>query len=225
MIAQPSCNTAKITIYTNQPKEISPDLFGIFFEDLNYAADGGLYAELIQNRSFEYSSADHPDWNFLTGWEILQSSGKCSISLETEAPIHPNNPHYLVLNAQAANGGIGLRNRGFDGIPLMSGENYNVSLFARALTGSIGPLIVRLESRTGMVLGEATLAEPVSEWMKYTTTIQSKASDRYARFVLLFFGSGCLAVDMISLFPKKTFRNRSNGLREELGQVIADLKP
>ena len=64
-------STAEITIHADQPKAISPDLFGIFFEDLNYAADGGLYAELIQNRSFAYSSADFPDWNFFTGWELL----------------------------------------------------------------------------------------------------------------------------------------------------------
>src|SRR5438552_19196774 len=83
-------------------KAISPDLFGIFFEDLNYAADGGLYAELIQNRSFEYSSADDSDWTFVTGCELIQRGGNCSIALGTEPPVHPNNPHYLVMNVEAS---------------------------------------------------------------------------------------------------------------------------
>ena len=130
-----SISTAEVTIHADQPKAISPDLFGIFFEDLNYAADGGLYAELIQNRSFAYSSADYPDWNFFTGWELIQIGGKCSIALGTETPLHPNNPHYLVLNLEGAGGEVRLRNGGFDGIVIKAGEAYNLSLFARVLAG------------------------------------------------------------------------------------------
>src|SRR4051812_38573285 len=84
--------TAQVTIQADQPKPISPDLFGIFFEDINYSADGGLYAELIQNRSFAHTSADAPDWNFFTGWELIQHGGQNSIALGTESPVHPNNP-------------------------------------------------------------------------------------------------------------------------------------
>jgi alpha-N-arabinofuranosidase len=215
--------TAEITIQADQPKAISSDLFGIFFEDLNYAADGGLYAELIQNRSFEYSSADHWDWNFLTAWELIQrDSGKCSIALETETPVHPDNPHYLVLNFD---GEVGLKNGGFDGIALKAGEYYNVSLFARALTGELGVLTARLESRTGEVLGETNLPQPTGEWAKYTATIQCRADDCDARFCLLVSGAGVLALDVVSLFPQKTFCNRPNGLRADLAEVIADLKP
>ncbi len=137
--------TAQMSIQADQPRPISPDLFGIFFEDINYAADGGLYAELIQNRSFEYSAADNPDWNFFTAWELLQPRGKGSITLETEAPIHPNNPHYLVLTVE---GEVGIRNTGFDGMVFKAGDSYNVSLFARVLEGTIGELRVRLERRT-----------------------------------------------------------------------------
>lgn len=213
----------EITIHANQSKAISPDLFGIFFEDLNYAADGGLYAELIQNRSFEYSSADHPDWNFFTGWELKQNSGACSIALGTKTPIHPNNPHYLVLNVEGSE--VGLCNGGFDGIVLKGGKSYVISLFARALSGEIGTLQVRLVSRLGEVLGEATLAEPTNDWVKYTATITPTVEEHFARFVLLISGAGSLAVDVISLFPQKTFHNRANGLRADLAQVIADLKP
>ncbi len=216
---------AKITIQTDQPKPISPDLFGIFFEDINYAADGGLYAELIQNRSFEYTSADNPDWNFFTGWELIQSGGTCSIGLADASPLHPNNPHYLVLNIVAGTKAVGLCNMGYDGIVLKAGETYEVSLFARQVSGQIGSITIRLESRTGETLGEATLPNPTGDWAKYTATIEPSASDNFARFVVLVNGSGSVALDVISLFPQKTFHNRSNGLRADLAQVIADLKP
>lgn len=215
---------ARIRIQADQPTPISPDLFGIFFEDLNYAADGGLYAELIQNRSFEYSSADHPDWNFLTGWELLEPGAACAVALERAAPLHPNNPHYLVLRPQAA-GAAGLRNGGFDGIALRAGAAYQVSLFARALHGEVGPITVRLEARTGELLGQATLDAPTAEWARLGATIECGGDDRHGRFVLLYSGGGTLALDMISLFPQDTFRSRANGLRADLAQAIADLQP
>ena len=214
--------TAQVTVEADRPKAISPDLFGIFFEDINYAADGGLYAELIQNRSFEYSSADNPDWNFFTAWELVQHGGKCSISLETEQPIHPNNPHYLVLNVD---GEVGLRNTGFDGIVYKARDCYDVSLFARAISGTVGAITVRMETRTGEVLGEAELPPPTGEWAKYTTTIRAANDEKHGRFTLLIQGTGAVALDVISLFPQKTFRNRLNGMRADLAQVIADLKP
>jgi hypothetical protein len=214
---------AEIHIRADQAKPISPDLFGIFFEDLNYAADGGLYAELIQNRSFEYSSADNPDWNFFTAWELRQDSGKSAIALDTETPLHPNNPHYLVVNLD--DGEVELCNSGFDGIVLKAGAAYQLSLFARVLSGSIDAPQVRLMSRLGAVLGEVTLDQPTGTWAKYTATITPAADEGFARFVLRLKGTGALALDVVSLFPQETFRNRSNGLRADLAQVIADLKP
>ena len=82
-------------------KKISPDLFGLFFEDINYAADGGLYAELVQNRSFEYNPAERREWHPLSFWEyITPGFSYGNISVETAAPINPNNPHYIVLEAE-----------------------------------------------------------------------------------------------------------------------------
>ncbi len=217
--------SAMLAVQAGEATPISPDLFGIFFEDINYAADGGLYAELIQNRSFEYSSADNPDWNFFTGWEVVQQDGSCLVGLADASPIHPNNPHYVVLNVVSRSGAVGIRNAGYDGIVLKAGESYDVSLFARNLSGDIGTLTVRLESRTGEVLGEAQLPQPNGDWVQYTTTIQATGSDNHGRFVVLMSGSGAIALDVISLFPQKTFHNRANGLRADLAQVIADLKP
>ncbi|HEX3023736.1 MAG TPA: hypothetical protein VHP12_00875, partial [Chitinophagaceae bacterium] len=110
-----------INIKANQPAvAIQPAIWGIFFEDINYAADGGLYAELIQNRSFEYTPTDKISWNCLTAWEYITPGyayGK--IDIETNAPINSNNPHYVVLNVEETNqDGVGLKNTGFGGIPV-----------------------------------------------------------------------------------------------------------
>ena len=220
----PSANApVHISVRADQAKPISPDLFGLFFEDLNHAADGGLYAELIQNRSFAYTSEDHLDWNFLTAWELTGAT--CSVTLGREAPVHPHNPHYLTLRIAEPNGVGRLRNNGFDGIAVKAGSSYEVSLFARVLTGEISPLAVRLESKTGDVLGEAILPAPGPAWAKYSATLVVHSDDRDARFAVQFAGSGTLALDVVSLFPRATFYNRPNGLRADLAQVIADLSP
>ena len=217
-------------------KRISPDLFGIFFEDLSHASDGGLYAELIQNRSFEFQATEQPTWNPLTCWELTKrGGGQGSISVEVAEPIHPNNPHYVVLEVAQPGSGVGLMNPGFDGIPVQAGESYNVSVFARQIylgprwggtyKGETPPLTARLESKDGESLGEVSLKSPGWEWSHLTGTITAGRTDQDARFVLLESGRGGVALDMISLFPENTFRNRPNGLRADLAQVIADLKP
>jgi alpha-L-arabinofuranosidase len=218
-------------------KPISPDLFGIFFEDLNYAADGGLYAELIQNRSFEYEASEQVAWNSLTSWElVLRGGGKGSLAIETASPIHPNNPHYVVVNVATPGAGVGLANSGFDGIVVQAGEKYDLSLFARQLylgprwggTQKFdvpSPLVVRLESADGTVLGEASVNVLGSPWQRHTATITAAQTDPKARLVLLATTQGGLGLDEISLFPHRTFRDHPNGLRADLAQVLADLKP
>src|SRR5437867_925897 len=96
----------RIAIDLNQPgKPISPDLFGIFFEDLNYAADGGLYAELVQNRSFEYQATEQLNWTPLTAWEqVTRDGGRGSLKIADAVPVHPNNPHYIVVETQSPGG-------------------------------------------------------------------------------------------------------------------------
>jgi alpha-L-arabinofuranosidase len=207
-------------------KRISPDLVGIFFEDLSYAADGGLYAELIQNRSFDYSDADHVGWTPLTAWELIQrSGGQGSVAVETAEPLNTVNTSYAVLTVERPGGGVGLRNEGFGGISVKAGERYDVSLFARQLAGAASPLTVRLESKAGTLLAEARLPAPTAVWKKSAAVLAPSATDADARLVVLAGGTGKVALDMVSLFPEKTFHNRANGLRADLAQVIADLKP
>ena len=148
-------------------KAVSPDLVGIFFEDLSHAADGGLYAELVQNRDFEYSAADRDGWTPLTAWQLVQRDGaQGSVAVETTAPLNENNSSYAVLTVEKAGGGVGLQNDGFDGFAVKAGDRYNLSLFARQLAGSASPLVVRLETKTGAVLAEARLPSPATAWSR-----------------------------------------------------------
>jgi alpha-N-arabinofuranosidase len=219
--------SATVTLRAGDPgRAISPELFGVFFEDLNYAADGGLYAELIQNRSFEYAPAIRHEWHALTAWSVVPADAATgAVSIAEAAPLHPHNPHYAVLAAPATGGVVGLRNDGFDGIPVQVGSSYVFSVFARQLTGQAAPLQVRLESKDGAVLGEAVLPAPGAQWARSEATLHAVDTDPAARLVLLAAGAGQVAVDMVSLFPRATFRGRANGLRADLAQAIADLQP
>ncbi|MDD5183860.1 MAG: alpha-L-arabinofuranosidase C-terminal domain-containing protein [Paludibacter sp.] len=208
-------------------KAISPDLFGIFFEDINYAADGGLYAELVQNRSFEYSLSDHNGWNLFTGWEyITKGYGYGTISVETGSPVNPTNPHYAVLKIEdVGQEGTGLKNSGFDGIPVKVGEKYDFSVFLRPVSDNSFPVQVKLVGKKGVVLGETSFSTDSKGWKKYSATLTVTQTDDSAGLIVLAKAKGTLAIDMVSLFPQNTFKNRPNGLRADLAQTIADLKP
>ena len=219
-------------------KPISPDLFGIFYEDINYAADGGLYAELIQNRSFEYDATHNPAWNGFTAWTLEQrGNGKGLWMLEVTEPIHANNPHYAILRVTQPGEGVGLANEGFDGIPVKAGDTYDVSFFARQLYMNEGygeaisiegkpmPMVARLEGKDGKALGELDLKVAGWDWNPSSGFITATGTDDHAHFVLLAKAKGGIAIDQISLFPRKTFRDRKNGLRPDLAQAIAELHP
>lgn len=215
-------------------KKTSPHLFGLFFEDINYSADGGLYAELIQNRSFEYSPTDRREWSSFSFWEyITPGYSYGSVNVETNTPVHPNNPHYIVLNIEHVGNeekhtgpsGVGIKNTGFDGIVVKTGEQYNLSLFARQVTDDPVALTVSLQTPKGKILAEEKLSTSSKDWKKYTADLTSSESTDSASLVILATTKGKLALDVISLFPAKTFMNRPNGLRADLAQALADMKP
>ncbi len=231
--------SVQVTVHAAETgKPISPDLVGIFFEDLNYAADGGLYAELIQNRSFEYDATEQKAWNPLSFWELEQrGGGKGDVSVSTAAPLHPNNPHYAAIGVKEPGDGVGLRNPGFDGIPVRAGEAYDFSCFSHQLyrgekwtphngiDGKPMPVTVRLEAPNGDLLAELKFDVSGRPWQRYDGALTPSRDETGARLVLLAHAPGGLAVDHVSLFPRQTFRGRPNGLRADLAQVIADLRP
>ena len=215
---------ATITVQPEETKEISNLLLGIFFEDINYSADGGLYAELIQNRDFEYDPSDREgdkNWNSTHSWKL--EGDNATFTINTSDPVHPNNPHYAVLNIQQP--GAVLTNAGFDGIALQAGEKYDFSLFGRIPAGhKSNKLQVRLIDSNGTVQGEASITVSSRSWKTYKTVLTAKtAADTHLELQLQSVGE--VELDMISLFPQNTFKGRKNGLRADLAQTLADIHP
>lgn len=228
-----------LTISVGSPgRPISRNLVGVFFEDLNYAADGGLYAELIQNRSFEYSPTERPEWGPLSFWEtVKRGTGTGSIRLQSVRPIHENNPLYTMLTVDKPGDGVGLMNAGFDGIPLKAGDTYEASFWAyqafmndmwgsdNRIDGRPMPITLRLESAKGEILAETKMQVSGRQWQRYSAKLVPTIDTKDARFLLLAHARGGLALDMVSLFPVKTFLNHPNGLRADLARTIAEIKP
>ncbi|RNL84721.1 alpha-N-arabinofuranosidase [Sinomicrobium pectinilyticum] len=218
-----------VPVKNSKEKPISPDLFGIFFEDINYAADGGLYAEMVQNRSFEYNPSDRKGWHSLTAWKYLaEDFAYGTLTVETSEPLNENNPHYTVLNIEdegQGKGGLGLANSGFDGMVLKEGENYNFSVWSRLFSESAVPLRVELRDKEGKVYGHTTWTAESTDWKKYEARIAVTQSTDSAYLAVVAKGKGKIALDMVSLFPENTFKGRANGLRADLARVIADMRP
>lgn len=222
---------ATIDIDIDQAKvELSPVLYGLFFEDINFAADGGLYAELVQNRSFEYfpvggtgseGSKMHP----LFAWEkVERDGGRAKLGVVDDEPLNANNPNYLAIEL-GGSGVAGVRNHGFDGIVVERGAKFDFSVYARGDGDKGGPLVVSLETPEGEVLASGEIENVSSEWTKHELTLVAEASAEDATLTLTTASDGRLAVDMVSLFPRDTFKGRKNGLRKDLAQALADLHP
>ncbi|WP_321347714.1 alpha-L-arabinofuranosidase C-terminal domain-containing protein [uncultured Draconibacterium sp.] len=216
---------AEISILPEKNKAISDMLIGIFFEDINYAADGGLYAELVQNRGFEYQLSDRkgsdPTWNAKKAWSLSSDGG--SFSIDSVSPIHINNKHFAVLDIEKP--GVALVNDGFNGISVKQGEKYNFSVFAKMLDGAKNNLRVALVDENGEVLTEVRTKAFGGDWKKLEAQLTATKTTAKAKLQVIPQDAGKVALDMVSLFPENTFKNRKNGLRADLAQTIADMKP
>ena len=213
----------QVTIDATTPKAISDKLIGIFFEDINYSADGGLYAELIQNRDFEYNATDHgreQNWSATHSWSVKGDG--LTLSIATDFLMHENQQHYAVLSVTAP--GAALENDGFDGIVVRKGERYDISLFARQLGGKAGRLKIQLRDGE-RIIGETSISAPSKQWKQLRSTITAKENAATASLAVVPTAVGELALDMVSLFPQKTFKNRKNGMRADMAQLLADLHP
>ena len=206
---------ATLTVWANQQKAISDKLVGVFFEDISYAADGGLYAELVQNRDFEYTERDHHGWTAATAWSTPQ--GK--LDIRTDGPLSSNNPHYAVLTNQY------IQNEGWDGVAVEQGKSYDFSFFARCLDGKKKDFMVSVVDEAGTDVATAKIRVQGNEWKQYAVVLTSRLTTAKARLRLMPLKKGSAAVDMISLFPQDTFKGRKNGLRRDLAEAIAGLHP
>ncbi len=203
-----------IDIDFNDRKDISPLLFGVFFEDISYAADGGLYAELLQNRDFEYTADDHGGWNSKTAWRF---EGKGDWTIKTDAPLHPNNPHYITLTSDEI--GTKLINEGWNGIAVKAKAKYDFSAFVRGA----GKVRVSLVAN-GQTLASTTLSAK-KEWRQSKAVLIPSTSADKAQLVIESLQRGWLDIDFVSLFPQDTYKGHKNGLRRDLAELIADLHP
>ena len=200
--------------------DISPTMYGVFFEDINFAADGGLYAELIKNRSFEFP-------NGLSGWE---TDGKVEVVKGNEGDVpFPRNPHFARLTAEShRDQWTALDNGGFRGLAFEKDKNYHLSVMARLAPGTTEPVkfdaaFVRedgtMEARTPFTVNSR-------EWKEYKVDVKAVSTQTRGKFRLLLNAhKGAVDMDHISLFPEDTWKGRANGLRNDLAQAIADLKP
>ena len=193
-------------------------LYGIFFEDINYAADGGLYGELVKNRSFEF-----PD-NYM-GWKKFGN-----VNLKDDGPFNKN-PHYIRVGYSGHGDKFsGVENEGFFGIGYKKGDEYRFSVWARVPEGGTGKIRVMLcdpstmDERQQFTEQEVTIDS--KEWKKYTVVLKSsKTVDKGTLRVMLSRGSAVVDLEHISLFPVDTFNGHENGMRKDLAQALADLKP
>jgi alpha-L-arabinofuranosidase len=238
-------------------------LYGIFFEEINHAGDGGLYAELVRNRGFEDANlppACIRDGEFITpprtphfdtnqpnnwrlrwdadnphpSWSLQAGAGAdASIALTTDVPLHEATPHSLAVSIArlaSGTGRVALVNEGYWGIGVTSGAEYLLSFHARTDGSYNGPIVASLETPTGIVLARREFVQsagrgPASGWRRFEGALRASGGASNARLVLTFGSTGRLWLDMVSLFPRVTFKNRPNGLRPDLAQLIADMKP
>ena len=217
-------------------KQISKELIGIFFEDISYSADGGLYAELVENGSFEYNPTERDGWGPGTGWKQVRPGHSLGmLEIRKDSPIHPNNPTYMRLHTErvkefydyAGWKGFGLENGGFDGISVKAGAKYDFSVFFRNF-GDAKQLRVVLGVPQGWgkdpkLLAEATLDVSGDVWKKYEAVLTPSEDCTNAILQILVLNTGDVDVDMVSLMPQDTYKG--HGLRKDLAEALEGLQP
>ncbi|RHJ83256.1 alpha-L-arabinofuranosidase C-terminal domain-containing protein [Parabacteroides sp. AM08-6] len=192
---------------------IQSTMYGIFFEDINFGADGGLYAELIKNRSFEF---DNP----FIGWTPFGN-----VTIQTKNPCFDRNPHYARVSYNKELTGSGLDNEGFKGIGIQAGEKYELSLYARTVSDGPIKLRINLVNHANDLFETKEITIDGKNWKKYNVTLTPGETEAHSRFRITMIDKGTVDLEHISLFPQKTFNNRPNGMRVDLAQALKDLKP
>ena len=231
--------------------ELSKTLYGIFFEDINSSADGGIYPELVKNRGFDQEVGCGPGdeqactrsggESHMEGWTIDNRDGMARLSVEYGRPVNEASAAHLRIAVFApGREGAGVRNDGYFGIYVETGKKYDLSFYARGLDGYAGGLRVLLEDREGRVLAEykvanaemsvsardaESFAPALPGWKRYAAVLEPAATTSEAHLSVLATGRGMVEVEQVSLFPQDTFNGRKNGLRRDLVEMLRDLHP
>ena len=216
--AQPA---SEIKVILNQRVNTVPvSMWGIFFEDINFAADGGIYAELVKNRSFSFNDP-------LMGWKwIGKDEGKGDGRLYNSGDVLRPNKRYVRIQSTNDNGSFGLSNEGFRGIGVKKDAGYRLTVTARTGDQNIAAnLTVELVDSTGKVLAENQLSGITKDWKKYEVILKPVITEANAHLDVLVKGKGLVEIETVSLFSVDTWKGRKNGLRNDLVQLLADMKP
>lgn len=235
--------------------DVSPTMYGVFFEEINHAGDGGLYGELVANRSFEdgllpdgfcvaegggsvavagrnhlTGEATRRDFPWPTddvpGWRLVTADSRAArMTVTTDRPAFATAPRNLRLDLAAGDAPVALVNDGYWGIGIAGGEEYRLRVIARTDGLYRGTLRARLVAAAGRDLAAVALPLAAEGWGDTTVTLTACAADTAASLVLDFDGEGTIWLDFVSLFPRHTFRDRPNGMRRDVAQLIAALRP
>ncbi len=214
-------------------KQISNQLIGIFFEDIDSSADGGLYAELLQNGSFEYNFNERDGWGPGTAWHIIRPGHSLGYATPMQiSPLNANNPNYMRINTERVGRyydydgwtGFGLENNGFDGIVVKKDEFYDLSFFARNPDKKATQMrAVLVDNKDKKILADTTISVESNEWAKQQCALRSAADCNNASLRLLSLTVGTVDIDMLSLMPRNTYKG--HGLRRDLAEALAALHP
>ncbi|MEI9810222.1 MAG: alpha-L-arabinofuranosidase C-terminal domain-containing protein [Bacteroidota bacterium] len=197
---------------------IQPTMYGVFFEDINFAADGGIYAELVKNRSFEFTEP-------LMGWDKRNQDNKGSVLIIKRGEAYASNPRFARVTVSTDTGQFSLGNEGFRGMGIKKDNQYNFSILAKLLQGESEELVIQLLNEKGETIGNGRVTVSENEWKPYNTSFTATAAAAKATMKISFHGKGVTDIDMVSLFPQDTWKNRPGGLRNDLVQLLADMKP
>jgi alpha-L-arabinofuranosidase len=214
-------DSASVNIAVDKPTgQVSPTLHGIFFEDINGGADGGLYPQRIRNGSFEFS----PD--AMMGWRKTDDNrAGGTLAVLDDKPLNAHNPHYLRLTVFDGGQTFGISNDGFHGIGVTKGETFDFSVYARPASPAAMSLQINILDPTNHVIGSGELTNFAGDWKQYSCEIETSETVEKARALITSKTPGSIDLDMVSLFPQDTWANRPNGLRPDLVQLLKDLHP
>lgn len=204
---------------TQLVSEVQPTMWGVFFEDINMGADGGIYAELIKNRSFEFSKP-------LMGWQVSQNFfDEGALQVINRQEQYSSNPRFLRVTKKAADSQLAVTNEGFRGMGIKKDLRYDFSLLYRQAVAGLS-LSLELLNSTGTTIATATVPTTAGEgWQKAALSFTAADSALKGSLRITFTGSGSIDLDMISLFPSDTWKGRPGGMRADMVQKLADLKP